>query len=795
MSGSLTTVTLSSLDRPAEAEDDALLPAVQGGQTVALTVQAITDRAKATILTDIGGAQAAAEGAAGQAGAARNDAEAAATAATTSAEGAGAAAGTAISARDAAQGAASSAATSAISAETAAGVATAARNQAEAYALATSEDSAAAAAARDAAKELASSAAAAAAAGLTERQKAEAAAALASGVQDLVDSLVTAEDLAEMHATVAAAEEAAQTARTLAGAAEDHAASAAMASEAAGASSAEAGAARAAADQARDVAVSVAGEAVITAAAAINGTTPAISAPGGLVMDAEGGPAFLNLAPGAKRALVAGFVDPATFTLRYGLVLDDEARAFRLGEGYSFAVPQAEVDELTVPGEVVLGESRLLVSLPDGERAAAALGAEVELLGLDTQSHTVRLHVPAASHLLPAAALAHRAGAVHLQAAPRPAPLGGTLTGPGIVLQGAALRPYAARTHQMIPAIARVGSRLWCAWFGWDGNLGNPYGEQEGTYIILAYSDDAGATWTEAVHIQPNDMAQDRLFDPQLFVWYGRLWVLYAGAGSSASEDHDLWLPCFAAAINNPLSSLRFEVTAPAFIGHGVPGRPFAFNGQPHGVLDVWPQHGGYAGPSPVVGAGSRFGRLHLDDPLGPWFEVIAIIPEPADPAEWDYNETALVALGGNALWGLRRTNSGAFALSTTDAGRSWASPALWGGFTPTSDSRDAVNRSPTGRLVACVCGSSPPVRGNLTLALSEDDGATWPYSYNLWPSTTRAPSYPSLDFDDGGNVLVAFDEGRGQNVSGIKNIRLATIPEASVVAGAGSVTHTLISE
>jgi hypothetical protein len=551
--------------------------------------------------------------------------------------------------------------------------------------------------------------------------------------------------------------------------------------------------ARGAAEQARDVAISVAGEAVNTAAAAINGTTPAISAPGGLVLDAEGGPGFLALTPGQKRALSAGFVDPLTLAIRYAFEADDQARAFRLGEGYSIAAPQAEVEEFTVPGDAVLGEGRLLVSLPDGERAAAALGAEVELLGLDTQSHTARLRAPAATHLLPAAALVHRAGAVHLRAAPRAAPLGGTLTGPGIVLQGSALRPYAARTHQMIPALARVGSRLWATWFAWDGTP-DIFGEQEGTYIVLAYSDDAGATWTEVVHIQPNDMANDRLFDPQLFVWGGRLWVLYPGAGSVASTSHDPWMPCYAVAINNPLASARFEVTAPAFLGHGVPGRPFLFNGQPHGVLDMWPDFDGYGGPSPLV-EGSHFGRLHFDDPLGPWFEPIAVIPEPADPAEWDYNETALVGLGGNKLFGLRRASSGAFALSSADAGRSWAAPVAWTGITPTSDSRNAVSRSPTGRLVACVCGSTPPTRGNMTVVLSEDDGATWPYSYNFWPSTTRAPSYPSIDFDDAGNILVAFDEGRGSWGGGIKNIRLAIIPEASVVAGTGSVTNLLISE
>lgn len=79
-------------------------------------------------------------------------------------------------------------------------------------------------------------------------------------------------------------------------------------------------------------------------------------------------------------------------------------------------------------------------------------------------------------------------------------------------------------------------------------------------------------------------------------------------------------------------------------------------------------------------------------------------------------------------------------------------------------------------------------VRSEMSIAISDDDGVTWPYVYTFDPR--QDTSYPILSFDNAGRIHVVYDYKRGQNAEGVKDILWATIPEQSVIDG--SPTHTM---
>ena len=92
-----------------------------------------------------------------------------------------------------------------------------------------------------------------------------------------------------------------------------------------------------------------------------------------------------------------------------------------------------------------------------------------------------------------------------------------------------------------------------------------------------------------------------------------------------------------------------------------------------------------------------------------------------------------------------------------------------------------ALMRSPSGRLVM-ITNKSDRQRENMTVALSEDEGVSWPFQHTFDART--GVSYPDMTFSPEGNILVAHDAGR---FSG--QIMFTRINEQSIVQGVPQVT------
>ena len=76
---------------------------------------------------------------------------------------------------------------------------------------------------------------------------------------------------------------------------------------------------------------------------------------------------------------------------------------------------------------------------------------------------------------------------------------------------------WGQRVSQQIPAIARVGSRWFCIWYGVNKGPRGISGEGPGCYNTLAMSEDDCQTWKELAYFVPNPIvAAQGVIDPRL---------------------------------------------------------------------------------------------------------------------------------------------------------------------------------------------------------------------------------------------------------------------------------------
>ena len=119
------------------------------------------------------------------------------------------------------------------------------------------------------------------------------------------------------------------------------------------------------------------------------------------------------------------------------------------------------------------------------------------------------------------------------------------------------------------------------------------------------------------------------------------------------------------------------------------------------------------------------------------------------------------------------RTGLGELAESVSrDNGETWDEARLSG--ITAADTRFYVARTPTGRILL-VLNDDAKVRRNMTICLSEDDGATWKYKKCI--DTRKDISYPDCDFYDG-KIYLTYDRER----RGAREIFFACFTEEDVM-------------
>ncbi len=355
---------------------------------------------------------------------------------------------------------------------------------------------------------------------------------------------------------------------------------------------------------------------------------------------------------------------------------------------------------------------------------------------------------------------------------------------------------YGKRVSQQIPAIARVGSRWFCIWYGVNKGAPGISGEGNGCYNTLAMSDDGCRTWKEVAYFVPNPAVEvQSVIDPRLFATpEGKLLILIP-VTAQKGRQRSVW----SMLLTNPLGAREaFAFGPPAFVDFGFVGSAALIGGEvyftanqntPAG-LPPWPAHTGMKLHRVVSTARDQIKT-----------ELVASLPyAAADGSLNTFFETSLAETSPGHLLAFFRTPEGQYTTRSADRGNTWSAPSAFTAQPNARGTKADVARSPSGRLVLAF-NRKETGRADMCVALSSDGGATWPQHYVFDDRTAPGTSYPHVAFGADaagkydGRIYVAYDHGRGKLAPDYtQEITIAVIPEESVAAGKPTSERFIVS-
>ena len=319
------------------------------------------------------------------------------------------------------------------------------------------------------------------------------------------------------------------------------------------------------------------------------------------------------------------------------------------------------------------------------------------------------------------------------------------------------LHSTAKRLWQGCPTVAVTPKgKLFAGWY--SGGSREP---SFLNYNLLVESRDGGLTWSDPLLII-DSIPKENIQAIDIELWMDplqRLWVCWVQRDWNIPLDQPDHLSAWAILCDNPDDDKPL-FSKPHYIGDGF------LRCQPTALSDGrwlfcaynWlHDHYAYYETSDqgqtfqAKKAGKRLGRPNFD-------------------------ETMILERRDGSLWMLARTvGIGLLAESVSmDGGKTWA--GAFPASIPTPSSRFFLKRLQSGRVLL-IYNNSSKIRNNMTAALSEDDGVTWPYSLLL---DARETSYPDVAEDQNGNLFIVWDRGR----TTFKEILITRITEEDIIAG-----------
>ena len=326
------------------------------------------------------------------------------------------------------------------------------------------------------------------------------------------------------------------------------------------------------------------------------------------------------------------------------------------------------------------------------------------------------------------------------------------------------------------------GGRLWASWIGG--------GDNEKAFLVLATSNDDGATWSAPrLVIDPHDatlplscsvISGVPWLDP-----HGHLWLFFSQSVGYFDGRMGIW----AARCDDPdADSPRW--TTPERIWHGFAlNKPTVLsNGEWMLSAALWPREllgcgmVESAGASPFIDAfheldAFRLGNVLVSRDEGRTWERRG---GASFPCAVDFLEQMIVEKRDGALWMIVRTlKDGMWQSASRDGGATWTAGEPW---LPHVNSRHFIRRLPSGRILLVKHGvpahTRPSSRSHLTAYLSDDDGSTWQGGLVL--DERNDVSYPDGAIAPDGTLYITYDRNRDTD----GEVLLARFTEADVLAG-----------
>ncbi len=357
-----------------------------------------------------------------------------------------------------------------------------------------------------------------------------------------------------------------------------------------------------------------------------------------------------------------------------------------------------------------------------------------------------------------------------------------TLRPAGILTEPGEKYSDEARDYAMVLGIDRTpGGRLWAAWIAG--------GDSEDGFLVAAWSDDDGESWTSPrLVIDPPDSPTGLKKRVLVGTFWtdplGRLWLFYdqslgyfdgrAGVWAIVSENPDAREPAWSepqriwhgATLNKPLVLERGEWLLPISLWTREWIRPRLKEGPGAPLLGV------YEELDPL-----RMAHIFVSQDQGKtWTRRGGVA---ADQRRFD--EHMFVKLRDGRLWMLIRTYYGLAETYSTDDGRTWSEPVPARIKHLDKGARVHLRRLSSGRILLVKHGAieeKTKRRSHLTAFLSQDDGETW--SQGLVLDERSGVSYPDGFEAPDGTIGIIYDRNRATD----SEILMARFTEEDILQG-----------
>lgn len=337
---------------------------------------------------------------------------------------------------------------------------------------------------------------------------------------------------------------------------------------------------------------------------------------------------------------------------------------------------------------------------------------------------------------------------------------------------------------QGCPTVAVTnGGRIYLGWY--SGGVQEPH---MNNYNLLIYSDDKGATWSEPLLVIPSSYEYNiHALDIQLFIDPdGALHVLWVQNNTAPIPEnrpkakegqpiaffdgymfndfgHSEWeTVCYDPDAENP------EFSEPRYIHQGFLRCKPTFLNNGDWLCFAYDQLADRYGYSISEDKGQSFTHYYGAKKLSTYFD-----------------EAMAYQRKDGSVRMFARTNLGELAECLSyDNGRTWSNAALSG--IVAADTRFFVKRLPSGRILL-ICNEDRKIRKNMTVCLSEDDGASWKYKKSI--DTREDISYPDADYFEG-KIYLTYDRGRNTH----KEILFASFTEQDIIEN-NDITVKIVSK
>ncbi len=309
------------------------------------------------------------------------------------------------------------------------------------------------------------------------------------------------------------------------------------------------------------------------------------------------------------------------------------------------------------------------------------------------------------------------------------------------------------RHWQAIPSVAanRDGSIVYMAW-----NAGGR-DEEMGNYITISASENRGDTWNHDVMvIYPKNPQNTRILDPVL--WRNDTDEIYIKFTVTMSDYGDQIDPMTSShQMKIYWSGDEMKFNSPEFLTYGLMVNPPArIKGKDMTLYPICrcsmnhlnkmrykenPEKGTYA--------------YSLKDGK---FRLYSVLPE-VDYSLYDFEEHQFLSLdeSGKELMCISRFRNGTNKCFSHDYGRTWSNFEPMPEIGPSTSSRACIFRLNSGKVMLIYNNAED--RSMMTVAISEDNGKTWPF--NTVIDERPLTSYPAASQSEDGTIFVAYDRDR----------------------------------